>query len=340
MNALILAAGLGTRLRPITHLLPKSMLPLFGVPLIEHIVVQLRDQGVDRIFVNLHHMPEKVMAHLQDGSKLGVEIRYSVEPKILGTAGAIKKLEEELREAPFLVVNGDTLRPIFLEGLLEGHRALGKVVTLLLQEDPGGPDSNSVFLAEGGEVAGFGSSGNKEAKSNLTPCHFLGVQVMEPDVLSFIPPDTFWEAQKLWKDLLENGLGLAGYCQDGYWRDLGTVEAYMRVHKDLLDGRAKGLIPGREVEKGVWMGEDVFIGEEVEIIPPVFLGEGTFVGKKTEVGPYAIVGPGSRLGNESKAKRCIIWPGVRVEGKTVIWQEILGNGVRIFVPWPESTVKR
>jgi mannose-1-phosphate guanylyltransferase len=335
MKALILAAGLGTRLRPITHLLPKPMLPVFGVPLIEHIVVQLKDQGIDRIFVNLHHMPEKVMDHLQDGRRLGVEIRYSLEPKILGTAGAIKKLEEELRGAPFLVVNGDTVRPISLEALLERHRALGKAVTLLLQEDPEGPDSESVFLSEGGEVAGFWSLGTREAPSCIKPCHFLGVQVMEPEVLSLIPRDTFWEAQKLWKELLQNGLGLAGYCEEGYWKDLGTVDAYLELHRDFLDGRAKGLIPARELKKGIWMGKDVSIGGEVEIISPVFLGEGTLLGKGSKVGPYAIVGPKSQLGGGSRAERCIIWREAKIESKKVVREEIVGDGVRIFVPWPE-----
>ena len=340
MKALILAAGLGTRLRPITHLLPKPMLPVFGAPLIEHIVAQLRDQGINRIFVNLHHMPEKVMTHLQDGGKLGVEIRYSVEPSILGTAGAIKKLEEELGGAPFLVVNGDTVRPIFLEALLERHRVLGKAVTLLLQEDSQGPDSNSVFLAEGGEVVGFWSLGTREAPSRLKPCHFLGVQVMEPEVLSLIPPDAFWEAQRLWKELLENGMGLAGYCQDGYWKDLGTVDAYLELHRDFLDTKAKGLIPGREVEPGIWIGENVSIGQEVEITPPVFLGDRTVVGKKSKVGPYAVVGPRSHLGDKSKAERCIIWPGVRVGPRRVVGQEILAEGLRIFVPWPKCSLRR
>lgn len=333
MKALILAAGLGTRIRPLTHILPKAMLPLFGVPIIEHIVRQLRGQGILLFLVNLHHMPRKVIDHLQDGRNLGVEIRYSFEPAILGTAGAIKKLEKELGGATFLVVNGDTIRPMDLEDLMGHHRTTGKPVTLLLQEEARVADSRCVFLDHRGEVTGFSHLFTKEATENDRRCQFLGVQVVEPDVLPLIPPGTFWEAQRLWADLLLTGKGLAGHCQDGYWMDLGTAEAYVQVHKDLLEGKARGLIPGKEVDAGIWMEENVSIGKGVTIIPPVFLGKAAVIKERSKIGPYAVLGQRCELGYGSRAERCIIWSGVKVEPKTVVREEILSPTVRLFVPW-------
>ena len=333
MKALILAAGLGTRLRPITHVIPKPLMPVFGVPIIEHNIIQLRDQGIRQFLVNLHHMPRQMVQRLRDGSHLGVEIHYSLEPTILGTAGGIKKLESQLRGESFLVVNGDTFRHLDLERLWNAHRGMGHPLTMLVQSNPRLEPHKSVSVGPRGDVVAFLDMYGKHDEDGATRCDFLGVQVVEPEVLSMIPPDRPWELQRLYVRLLESGRGIGAHLEGGYWKDLGTLEAYREIHVDAMEGRAAVRIPGREVEPGVWMGEGVSLGRGVQLVPPLFLGPGARVDSGATVGPHVVLGCGCSVGSKARLERCIIWEDVQVSPGMHVREEIVGKAFRHPLPW-------
>lgn len=334
MKALILAAGLGTRLRPVTNFIPKPLMPVFGISILERNVLQLRDQGVRELWINLHHMPRQIVQRLRNGEHLGVEIRYSLEPTILGTAGGIKKLESELRGEPFLVVNGDTFRHLDLEGLWNAHRRMGHPLTMLVQNNPQLEPHRSVSVGPRGEVLAFLDMYGEHTQDGAVRCDFLGVQVVEPEVLCMIPPDRPWELQRLYVRLLESGRGVGAHCDGGYWKDLGTLSAYREIHLDGLEGRGPVHIPGRQVKPGVWMGEGASLGRRVHLEPPLFLGPESRVDSGARVGPYAVLGAKCSVGSGARVERSILWDEVEVGPGIQVVQELMGRSFRHPLPWP------
>ncbi len=326
MKALILAAGLGTRLRPITNFIPKPLLPVFGVPIIELNIRLLRDQGIKEFLVNLHHMPWQIVQHLKDGSNLGVHVRYSLEPKLLGTAGAIKKLESDLRDSAFLVVNADTFRPLRLRELVERHEQSGGLVTLLLQENHQLSPRRSVCLDQKGEVVAFLDMFGNELHDEVMRCDFLGVQVMEPEILSMIPPDRPWEVHRLYIRLWESGKRIVGHCQEGYWKDLGTLEAYREIHWDGLQGRASMGIAGEQKGPGLWIGSDAHLASDARLIAPVFVDSLARIESGACVGPFAVVGRGCWIGSGAWVKESILLEEACIEPGAVICRRLVASG--------------
>jgi NDP-sugar pyrophosphorylase family protein len=155
MKAVLLAAGKGTRLHPLTDEMPKVMIPIGGKPILEHHVEHLAGAGIREIFINLHHLPEAITKHFGDGGKWGVRIRYSFEPEIMGTAGAVKKLEAELRSGPFLVVYGDNYLEMDLSGFIEASAAGDGVGTIAVFEKADVTGSGIIEMGRGDEVVRF-----------------------------------------------------------------------------------------------------------------------------------------------------------------------------------------
>jgi NDP-sugar pyrophosphorylase family protein len=324
MKALVLAAGFGTRLRPLTQWIPKPLIPLFGIPILRHNLLQLREQGVRDVIINLHHMPLQIIQHLRQEEIQGMEIDYSLEPALMGTAGGIKKVENRLREGSFLVVNADTYRCMDLKRLLRHHRGRERIITLLLQENPDLAPERAVWAGRNGDVIRFldlyGTAG-----SPGIPCDFLGVQVMEPEVFSYIPPRQPWEVHRVYVQLLHSGHRLGAHRQQGYWRDLGTIADYGQIHWDGLEGRSPFRIPGEEKEPGVWLAEGVTLKTGVRISPPIFVGSGSRLGKNVRIGPHAVIGSRCVIEAGATVTRSILWDDVRVQSETVLEDLLVGR---------------
>lgn len=236
MKALLLAAGEGTRLRPLTDRVPKPMLPIEGRPLLEHLVGLLRAHGVSEIAINLHHMPEVVTQHFGDGSRFGVNLTYSYEEQLQGSAGAAKRLVRFLDE-PFFLLYGDVLTDIDLTLLAERHRRSAAAVTLAVYEvdDPG--RCGVVELDAGGRVRRFVEKpGPGESDSSLANA---GVYCVEPDVLSLVPSDTPSDfGYDLFPRLLRSGRTVVAHRDpDAYYLDIGSIERYERAQCDARAGR-------------------------------------------------------------------------------------------------------
>jgi mannose-1-phosphate guanylyltransferase len=231
LKAFILAAGLGTRLRSLGLDVPKVMVPIGGKPLLEHHIDLLRKQEIRELIVNLHHVPEKITTYFGDGSKFGVRITYSHEPELLGTAGAIKKMEDALRDGTFIVLYGDNLVRIDLGPLMEFHHRREALATVALFESPEPWTGGVVETAADGRVVRFVEK--PDPKSISTNLISAGILVVEPNVLDAIPRNKFCDFGKdVFPKLLAEGKPLYAMKPDAYVQDVGTPERLAKAQRD------------------------------------------------------------------------------------------------------------
>ncbi len=231
-KAMILAAGKGTRLRPLTNRTPKAMVPVDGRPLLEHTIELLREHGVRDIAVNLHAHADAITEHFGDGSRFGVSLTYSFEPQLLGTAGAVKELEEFFKDGPFYVVYGDVLTRLDLGSLLEHHRGCGAMATIALHQPEDLARCGVVQQDENGWITSFiekphvGSTADVWANA--------GIYMMEPVLLQRMRADAPQDfGRDVFPELVGNGGGLAGFRSDAVFWDVGSAER-LRLAEDWL----------------------------------------------------------------------------------------------------------
>lgn len=231
-KALILAAGQGTRLRPLTDHCPKPMVPIAGQPLLAYLVGWVKRHGIDEVAINLHYRPEVITDYFGDGSAFGVRITYSYEDPIVGTAGAVRKLGDFFAEGPFVVVYGDVLTDLDLGELMAAHarhrqRDPGTGATISLMSAPNPTEVGLVDLAADGKIHRFVEK--PHADEVFTDLANAGVMVVEPALLDAIPPDTFYDfGLDLFPRLLAEGVSLYGWRlpSHAYCLDIGTLKKY------------------------------------------------------------------------------------------------------------------
>ncbi|TAK29863.1 MAG: nucleotidyltransferase family protein [Chloroflexota bacterium] len=234
MKALVLAAGEGTRLRPLTERCPKPMLPVGHKPLLEHIVDWLRRSSVQDIAINLHYLPETITRYFGDGSAFGVRITYSHEDPILGSAGAAWKLSAFL-DQPFLVVYGDLLLDVDLAALVDHHRRTAAAVTIGLKRTDDPSSNGMVDMDAAGRVLGF----VEKPKSGTYRGELAnaGIYVVQPEIVERIPPQRFYDfGHDLFPALLSDKVPIHATLLNGYLLDIGTPEAYRQAQDDLSRG--------------------------------------------------------------------------------------------------------
>jgi NDP-sugar pyrophosphorylase family protein len=239
MKAMVLAAGLGTRLRPLTKTTPKALLPVAGRPVLEWNLLLLKWHGITEVIINLHHLGEQIVSALGDGARFGLRLAYSHEPTLQGTGGGIKQAAPFLKDGPFLVLNGDTLSDCDLTALIATHRASGALATLALREDPEAATWGPVTLDAHGRILQInGNPPLAEPRAALAACMFAGIHVMEQTVLNAIPagPGSIID---VYGSLLRQGRPLHGYRMSGYWSDIGNPESYAQAQRDAAEGRLR-----------------------------------------------------------------------------------------------------
>ncbi len=238
VKAMVLAAGLGTRLRPLTENTPKALLLVNGRPLIYYSLKLLQKHGVREVVINLHHLGELVQKELGDGSRFGLHIHYSWEPEILGTGGGVKKAARFFEGESFLVLNSDVLIDLDLKALQRAHKRKKSLATMVVRER--GPDSNftPVWVGRSERIVGIGAEAPR--KTGVRALMYTGVQYLEPGFLKDLPYDR--EAcliRQGYQSVIAQGGRVGGYLYEGYWNDLGTLDRYRQAEEDLRSGRAR-----------------------------------------------------------------------------------------------------
>lgn len=238
MKAMILAAGLGTRLRPLTDALPKPLLPIAGRPLIVWNLLLLRRHGVTDVVINLHHLGHLIERELGDGSRLGLRIVYSKEPVLLGTGGGLKQVQPFFGGEPFFVVNGDTLVDLDLSALASAHRRSGAVATMAVRADPDVDRWGAVELDAEYRIWRINGHGRQIA-GPVTTRMFAGVHFMHPRLLDDVPAGRESSIIEAYVRAIQGGAMILGYEFTGYWSDVGTPERYAQAQRDVEAGRIR-----------------------------------------------------------------------------------------------------
>jgi mannose-1-phosphate guanylyltransferase len=354
MQALILAGGEGTRLRPLTSTVPKPVVPLVDRPFIAFMLDWVRRHGVDDVIMSCGHLATGVRDVLGDGSAFGVRLRFVEEPRPLGTGGALKHAEELLDER-FLMLNGDVLTDIDVTAQLAQHEATAARATLGLYpvEDPSA--YGLVRLDDEGRVTEF----VEKPSPDQIDTHNIsaGVYVLERSVLELLEPG---EPASIEREVFPRlvGNGLYGHVAQGYWMDIGTPERYLQATYDILEGtvvtevsRRMGqtfmcvedgaanegrIVPATLIESGCTIAEGAHVGGRAVLEHGVSIGEGTTV-------EGAVVMRGATVGAGCTLRGCIVGPDVRIgdhcvveglsvlgEGVTLGAHNVVANGARLF----------
>jgi NDP-sugar pyrophosphorylase family protein len=238
MKAMILAAGLGTRLRPLTNTIPKPLLPIAGTPLIVWNLLLLKRHGFHDVVINVHHLGPMIEQALGNGSKYGMKIYYSHEPVILGTGGGIKQAEPNFSGEPVLVVNGDTLFEIDLDALCAFHQRRQASATLVLRSDRDAARWGLVEIDSDHRIVRITGRG----KTDVSPTQarmFAGVHILHPRLLRDVPKGKPSSIIDAYVAAIQRGDLLAGYELTGYWSDVGTPERYAQAEHDATSGLIK-----------------------------------------------------------------------------------------------------
>jgi len=236
MKAMILAAGLGTRLRPLTNTIPKPLLPIAGTPLIVWNLLLLKRHGFQDVVINLHHLGPMIEQAVGTGSRFGMRITYSREPVILGTGGGIKQAEPNFSGTPVLILNGDTLVEIDLETLWTFHRQRNAAATLVLRSDPDAARWGLVEVGEDNRIVRITGRGLSEP--TLTqPRMFAGIHILHPRLLREIPKGKASSIIDAYVSGIQRNETVLGYDHQGYWSDIGTPERYGQAEHDAREGR-------------------------------------------------------------------------------------------------------
>jgi mannose-1-phosphate guanylyltransferase len=323
MQALILAGGEGTRLRPLTTTVPKPVVPLVDRPFIQFMLDWLVGHGVDDVVMSCGHMASGVRNVLGDGSAFGIQLRYVEEPQPLGTGGALK-FAEPLLDDRFLMLNGDVLTDMDLTAQIAQHERTGARATLALTpvEDPSA--YGLVRIADGGEVEEF----VEKPSPDQIDTHNIsaGAYVLERSVLELLEAE---QPASIERDVFPRlvGEGLYGYVSDGYWLDIGTPARYLQGTYDILE---------RTVETGVTkrMGDAYLcIENHVEnggrIIPPALVESGCRIGQGARIGGRVVLESGVTVGDHTTIERAVVMQGAEIGSNCTLSGCIVGGGVRI-----------
>jgi NDP-sugar pyrophosphorylase family protein len=290
MKAMILAAGFGTRLWPLTAGRTKPAIPFLNRPLIAYTIEYLKRYGIADLIINLHHEPDSIRASIGDGSQYGVRIHYSVEREgILGTAGALDHVRDQLDQATFVVINGKIITDLDLGAAIATHRNRKALATLVLLPNRKRERFSEVHVTEDGRIAKFGGfpeplNPQSAIRNPQSPLMFTGIHILEPEIFKYIPRGVFSDSVRdVYPKAMAEGKTVAAHVAEGRWHELSTIERYLTISLEFLE---------RE-------GRDLVMGEGCEI----------------ESG--------------ATVERSVLWQRVRVEGGAKLTECIVGDDVRI-----------
>ena len=322
MQAVILAGGKGTRLRPLTVYTPKPIVPVMNRPFLLYQIEILRRAGITDITLSLSYQPDKIELLLGDGSDFGVNLRFITEPNPLGTGGAYRFAADEIRETT-VVLNGDILTDIDIEAVLEYHRSKGSAATLVLApvEDPS--RYGLVETGESREILQFLEKPKPEDLAELGVNTInAGIYVLEPSILDLIKMGENHSFEyEVFPKILEKKMPFYAYIMTGeYWRDIGTPASYLEAHHDFLDGTIKGFDIDRSGHSD--------IATAAVIDTSSVIGDGCVIKPNAHI-TNSVIGPGVNIEEKAVVKNSIVWAHTRIAAAAEISDAIIGRSCHI-----------
>lgn len=304
MKAVIMAGGEGTRLRPLTSNAPKPMLPLANRPMMEHILGLLKRHGFDEVVVTVAFMARTIRTYFGDGSEFGVKISYATEDTPLGTAGSVRNAMDELDER-FLVISGDVLTDVDLSAIVKSHEDNDALATIGLVRVENPLEFGIVITREDGSIERFLEKptwGQVFSDTINT-----GIFVLEPEIFEHIPPDRSVDfSGEVFPKLLDEGRRVFGAVAEGYWEDVGTLDAYVRAHKDVLDRKVVVDIDGFRLGEHVWVGEGADVHPDAHVEGPAVIGPNCRVEAGAHLGEYSVLGANVKVRGDARLERVVV----------------------------------
>jgi mannose-1-phosphate guanylyltransferase len=325
LKAMVLAAGRGTRLAPLTGEVPKPMAWVANTSIIQHIFHLLVTHNISEVYVNVHYLADAFLEAYGEERRInGTTVRLSREEKLRGTAGGVKRLESCFDET-FVVVSGDALTDVDMKDLVGFHKKKGALATIALKRVSDTSEFGMVEVDEEGDILSFQEKPDlKEAISNLAN---TGIYVLEPRALSFIPENTFFDfARDVFPRFLEAGERFVGYQGDFYWSDIGTLEAYRQAQYDVLSGKVRAKVPGEKQGESLWVGKNAQIHPSASIGERVVVGEDAVIGRDVVLSGYVTVGKDCWVRPYATLKRSILLSGASVGDGAYLEDCIVGHG--------------
>jgi mannose-1-phosphate guanylyltransferase len=331
MRAMVLAAGLGTRLRPITYEMPKPMVPVLNKPVMEHILRLLARNGFTETIANLHWFPDLIEGYFGDGSAQGVSLSYSREEQLLGTSGGVRNAAGFLGDS-FLVISGDALTDIDLRAMREFHESHDGIATLAMKRVEDTSQFGVAIVGSDGRIQGFQEKPQPaEALSDLANC---GIYMFRSEIFDFFPPPgtskaagsgdpegfADW-AMDVFPRLLESDIPFYSHEIDAYWNDIGNLQELREGNLDALTGAVDVDREGELVE-GFRSGERMEL--EPDLVGPVLLGPGCEIGDDVRIDGPSVISEGVRVGDGARLHGVIALPGAEIPPRAVLINAIAG----------------
>ncbi len=315
-----MAAGLGTRLRPLTHEIPKPLVPVANRPIMEHILELLAGQEMREVVANLHWFGDTIRDRFGDGSELGIQLTYSEEETLLGTAGGVRNVRSFFGDDPFAVMAADALTDMDLNALARTHEDNDWIATLAVKRVTDTTEYGVVVTGSDGRVQGFQEKPEPaEALSDLANCM---IYVLEPEVFDHFPDkDEVDFALDVFPALLEADVPFGVHVTDDYWNDVGSLPEYLQGNLDVLTGAIDVAPAGELIDDGG--AEGLLPG--VEVTGPVLLGEGAEVGEGAMLEGPLVIGPGATIGAGARVRESVLLPGAQVPPAGLLAGAIAGS---------------
>ncbi|NEO93790.1 MAG: mannose-1-phosphate guanylyltransferase [Moorea sp. SIO3G5] len=328
MRAVLMAGGSGTRLRPLTCDLPKPMVPILNRPIAEHIVNLLKRHNITEVIATLYYLPDVMRDYFQDGSDFGVKMTYAVEEEQpLGTAGCVKNISELLNET-FLVISGDSITDFDLTAAIEFHKAKKSKATLILTRVPNPVEFGVVITDKEMRIRRFlEKPSTSEIFSDTVN---TGTYILEPSVLEYLPSNEECDFSKdLFPKLLEKDEPMYGYVAEGYWCDVGHLEAYREAQYDGLMNKVTLDFAYPEQSSGMWVGQNTYIDPTAKIETPVLIGSNCRIGPNAHIEAGTVIGDNVTISAYANLKRPIIWNGALIGEEVNLSACTISRGTRV-----------
>jgi mannose-1-phosphate guanylyltransferase len=319
MKAMVLAAGLGTRLRPLTYEITKPMVPVLDRPVMAHILDLLDRHGFEEVIANLHYFPDSIREHF------GERLSYRYEEELLGTAGGVRACREFFGEAAFLIISGDALTDIDLGAFVARHRAAGGIATLAVKQVSDTREYGVVLHDHDGRITGFQEKPEPdEALSDLGNC---GIYIFEPAIFDWFPERPFADwAQDVFPALLANDVPFHIHEIRDYWNDVGSLAELRQGTFDALRGELHLQLAGQEARPGVILSGDLqALPQDIDIDGQVWIGHDVQIGQGVRLMGPLVLGDGANIGDGAQLRDSIVFPGTDVAPGAILIGAIAGH---------------
>jgi len=319
---MVMAAGLGTRLRPLTYEVAKPLVPIANRPVMEHILLLLRRHGLGPVIANLHWFGDAIRERFGDGSRFGIDLTYSHEDELLGTAGGVRNVADFFGDEPFLVMAADALTDIDLGALRAAHEANDGIATLAVKRVSQVSEFGVVVTDSGGRIQGFQEKPDPaEALSDLASCM---IYILDREIFDYFPSKPAVDfAREVFPALLSNDVPFYVHRIDAYWNDVGSLPEYLQGNLDAVEGTvqvepAGELLPSSGGDEALEHGDPGVGG-------PVLAAEGCEIGAEVRLDGPLVIGAGCTIGDGARVKESVVLPGAEVPPGALVASAIYGR---------------